>query len=163
MSNKRGTQSEWNQTKINKIESLGFLDCYCCGRPARECHHCFYRENPKSVQLDDLIYLCGFCHVLVHAFHNLGMIESYDLRNISIINQFKFICSKIPRNPFDGWTIEQKLKHKETLLNNLKPKPRKTHCNKCGKALEKNKIGYSLRCPCTPRIKRANRALWQSK
>lgn len=62
----------WRSTRERYRSSDVAEECYCCGAPdGLHLHHKTY-ERLGSETLDDLVWLCGRCHQLVHVLERRG-------------------------------------------------------------------------------------------
>lgn len=56
----------WQNIKNKMYKSKYKYECYCCGaKRGLQLHHKSYKRVGNE-KLNDLIYLCGNCHELVH-------------------------------------------------------------------------------------------------
>lgn len=68
------TSSEWKQKCEQRLKIAGYK-CEMCGRLEQnskglQIHHISYRNLGKEDVANDLICLCGRCHILIHKYYN---------------------------------------------------------------------------------------------
>lgn len=82
----------WNSLK-RKYKNQNKKKCYICKvRKGLHLHHKTYKNLGKE-KFEDLDYLCGDCHGLIHEYANKGMIsiDLSDLNNYKAKNPYRNI------------------------------------------------------------------------
>lgn len=92
--------SLWNRRR-QSILSLDRNKCIRCSKPARDVHHKNYRNLGREKK-EDLISLCGACHLLITS----GSISDSELHHRFSPRRRRFKQEKLP-----GWFAARKRKY----------------------------------------------------
>lgn len=115
-------KTDWVLVKLNKINSVSDAICYSCNiiTNTLQFHHCEYRgDDLNNTLLDDLVLLCPKCHKLLHAFFDVCLIDSYDLRNPPVLAHLRSLLSKLDFPLHNIYNKEKSIQCKNNITNKL--------------------------------------------